>query len=98
MTILELQARFLAGLEHRLTDLTELLSGAADPEALMRRFHSITGIAGTYGFHHITDIGRSCEDLCVSAIDSTRTLTIPEVNALKKAVVDIKACAARDPS
>ncbi len=98
MTLLELQARFLSGLERRLTDLTELLSGAADPEALMRMFHSIAGIAGTYGFHRITDIGRSCEDLCVSAIDSTRTLTISEVNALKNAVVAIQACAARDPS
>jgi len=51
--LLELQKRFLAGLERRAADLTTMLNGSADSESLMRMFHSLAGIGGTQGAAHM---------------------------------------------
>ncbi len=90
MTLLELQQRFLTGLERRLGEIANLLAGARDPESLMRMFHSLAGIAGTYGFHRITDISRECEEFCVSVLCGSRTLTAEEVRRLQCSVEAIR--------
>jgi hypothetical protein len=89
----ELQQRFLVGLDRRVTDLTTTLNGSSDPEPLMRMFHSLTGIGGTYGFPRITEISRSCEALCVAGIEEHRTITLEEKEQLQSAVVQIRASA-----
>ena len=78
-------------MERRLAEMTAALEGAADPEALMPMFHSLAGIAGTYGFPQITDISRSCEQLCVMAIEKARQLTPPETECLIEALGNIRA-------
>jgi chemotaxis protein histidine kinase CheA len=90
---LELQGRFMAGLERRTTDLTTTLDGSADPESLMRMFHSLAGIGGTYGYPRITELGRSCEALCVSAIDERRSISSAAKERLRRAVAEIRAFA-----
>jgi chemotaxis protein histidine kinase CheA len=86
----ELQQRFLAGLNRRVIDLTTTLDVSSDPEPLMRMFHSLTGIGGTYGFPRITEISRSCEALCVTCMEEHRTIGIAEKEQLLTAVVKIQ--------
>ncbi len=52
----------------------------------MRMFHSLAGIAGTFGFHRITDISRECEEFCVSALSYSRALTAEDVGRLQRSV------------
>ncbi len=82
MTLLELQERFQAGLERRLDEIACALGGARDPESLMRMFHSLAGIAGTYRFHRITEISRKCEDFCVDVMSCSRGLGVEDVARL----------------
>ena len=86
MTLADLQQRFLAGLERRLGEITEILAGTRDPETLMMRFHSLAGIAGTYGFHRITRVSRECEEFCVSAMSTREPLTAEDVSRLQRSV------------
>jgi chemotaxis protein histidine kinase CheA len=90
MTLVELQQRFLTGLERRLGEIVNVLAGTHDTESLMRMFHSLAGIAGTYGFHRITDISRECEEFCVSAMSDARTLTAEDVGRLQGSVEAIR--------
>ena len=74
MTLQMLQERFVSGLERRLVHLVTcvatLNAGPAEADAhsaldeLMRGFHSLAGIGGTYGFHDISEIARTGELLC----------------------------------
>ena len=93
--LLELQKRFLAGLERRAADLTTMLNGSADSESLMRMFHSLAGIGGTYGFPQITEISRFCEALCLNAMEEQRAITLGEKEHLSGAIVKLRASAAR---
>jgi chemotaxis protein histidine kinase CheA len=86
MTLLELQKKFLAGLDRRLGEIENALTGVHDLESLMRMFHSLAGIAGTYGFHRITYISRECEEFCVSVMSGSRALTTEEVGWLQRSV------------
>ena len=71
-----LQDRFVAGLDRRLTHLRGCLetlrTSAGDTVTLatlddmMRGFHSLAGIGGTYGFPVITDVARLGEVACQS--------------------------------
>lgn len=71
-----LQERFVTGLERRVAQLDDCLNtfrqcaGGAVSEsildAMMRGFHSLAGIGGTYGFDEITDLARRGELLCRS--------------------------------
>lgn len=71
-----LQERFVAGLDRRLTQLNAHVSSLRDAhdgsqiastaDELMRGFHSLAGIGGTYGFPQITDIARLGEQACRS--------------------------------
>jgi hypothetical protein len=65
---------------------TNVLAGTRDPESLMLMFHSLAGIAGTYGFPRITNISRECEEFCVSAISDSRTLTSEDIVRLQRSV------------
>jgi chemotaxis protein histidine kinase CheA len=87
----ELQQRFLVGLDRRLADLTMALDGAVDSDALMRMFHSLAGIGGTYGFPQITSISRSCETLCNVVIEERRNVASEERRYLREAIGDIRA-------
>src|SRR5438132_8694306 len=87
----ELQQRFLVGLDRRLADLKTTLDGSADSESLMRMFHSLAGIGGTYGFSKITEISRSCEMLCNAALEEHRCVASEERQYLCNAIGDIRA-------
>ena len=86
MNIAELQQRFLAGLERRLCELTVVLDTRADTDSLMRKFHSLTGIAGTYGYDRVTEISRECELLCLTAMEEIRILSGAERSRLKAGI------------
>jgi chemotaxis protein histidine kinase CheA len=71
-----LQARFVTGLDRRMTHLSgclEALRGPFDDEDtpavlddMMRSFHSLAGIGGTYGYDQITDVASIGEAACQS--------------------------------
>ena len=86
MTFIELQQRFLVGLERRLCEIADMLAGTRNPESLMLMFHSLAGIAGTYGFHRITRVSRQCEELCVAVMSGSRALTAGEINRLQQSL------------
>jgi chemotaxis protein histidine kinase CheA len=91
---LELQRRFLDGAERRLAGLTAELDGAAGADALMRMFHSLAGIGGTYGFPRITEISRRCESLCAAALEQGRPMQSQEKVTLHLAVAAIRGITA----
>lgn len=91
---LELQRRFLDGLERRLADLTTELDRSADADALMRMFHSLAGIGGTYGFPHVSAISRRCEELCATAMEQQRAIQSKEKVSLHLAVAAIRGITA----
>jgi HPt (histidine-containing phosphotransfer) domain-containing protein len=91
----ELQQRFLASLDRRLNEMTNLLSATAQVEALMRAFHSLAGIGGTYGFPRITDISQRCEAMCVMAMEEQRELAPLEAECLNEAIASIRGQALR---
>ena len=93
MNIAELQQRFLAGLDRRLGELTAALEAMGDAESLMRKFHSLAGIAGTYGYHRVTDVSRECELACVTAMEEIRALTDDERGRLRAAIETIRVMA-----
>ena len=94
----ELQRRFLDGLKRRVADMAALLGGAADPKALMPMYHSLAGIAGTFGYPQITEISRRCEELCLVAIAEVRPLVPLETECLIAALESIRAAAPASPS
>jgi chemotaxis protein histidine kinase CheA len=89
-----LRQRFLEGLERRLDEMSSMLDGPADEDALMRMFHSVAGIAGTYGYHEITEISRGCELLCAAALEVCSRLTEAEAASLRDGVGAMRARAA----
>ena len=76
VTFAMLQERFVTGLERRLLQLNENLTALRDghdaaeiartADEMMRGFHSLAGIGGTYGFPRITEIARRGELECNS--------------------------------
>lgn len=78
MNFQELQERFHVRLRTRLTDLTSLVETGAQPEPIMRAFHSLAGIGGTYGFDAITDESRACERMCLAVMEEGRPLSRDE--------------------
>lgn len=75
MTIAELQERFVRALAKRCGDIMDLIDRPDDLQTLRRGFHSLAGIAGTYGYHAVTEVSRRCELLCADALDQNRGLT-----------------------
>lgn len=98
-----LQERFVAGLDRRLEHLDGCLAALSDERSseeiratlddMMRGFHSLAGIGGSYGFHRITGIARLGELSC-NALDAP--LTPRDVKALGDFVesLRIEACSA----
>ena len=91
---LQLQRRFLDGIERRLADMTVELDRAANADALMRMFHSLAGIGGTYGFQRITEISRRCESLCAAALEQRRAMQSKEKITLHLGVAAIRGITA----
>jgi chemotaxis protein histidine kinase CheA len=87
---LELQRRFLVGLERRLTEMTAELEGSAGTDVLMLMFHSLAGIGGTYGFPRVSEISHDCETVCAAAMEEKRPLSPEETNSLHRAVAEIR--------
>jgi HPt (histidine-containing phosphotransfer) domain-containing protein len=92
----QLQQRFLSALERRLADMTAMLHGNGDAEALMRTFHSLAGIGGTYGFPRITEISLHCEALCTTLMEQGRAMTTAERQSLRSAIAAIAASMSSD--
>jgi len=91
---LALQRRFLDGVERRLADMATELDRSADADALMRMFHSLTGIGGTYGFPRVSEISRGCEELCAAATEEKRSMRSKEKISLHLAVAAIRGITA----
>ena len=91
---LELQRRFLDKLEQRLADMTAELDRTADADALMRMFHSLAGIGGTYGFPRVSEISRRCEEMCAAAMEQKRAMQSKEKVSLHLAVAAIRGVTA----
>ena len=83
--------RFLARLDERLRRVSaslDTISGlTGEPiESLMREFHSLAGIGGTYGFPEVTGLAREGELLASVALFEERPLRSAEMAALRAAV------------
>ena len=58
-----LQQHFTARYDNRLAELVRLVE-VRDFDGLQLALHSLTGIAGTYGFPQITDVAREGDQQC----------------------------------
>jgi chemotaxis protein histidine kinase CheA len=88
--------RFLAGLARRVEELSALAAALDDREKLdatMRLFHSIAGLAGTFGFHHLTTVSRGAEILCARSLDSGVRLSVEERLTLLEAIMHLRNAA-----
>lgn len=92
--LLALQRRFLDGVERRLADMSTELDRTADTDALMRMFHSLAGIGGTYGFPRVSEISHTCETLCAAAMEEKRPMRSAEKISLHLAVAAIRGITA----
>jgi chemotaxis protein histidine kinase CheA len=92
--LLALKRRFLDGVERRLADMSTELDRTADTDALMRMFHSLAGIGGTYGFPRVSEISRRCESLCAGALEGKRALLSKEKITLHLGVASIRGITA----
>lgn len=92
--LLHLQRRFLDGVERRLAHMSTELDAAADADALMRMFHSLAGIGGTYGFPRVSEISRRCEEMCTTAMEEKRAMQPKERVSLHVAVAAIRGITA----
>jgi len=75
--------RFLERLDERLRRLDSALETVVDAsgeplETVMRDFHSLAGIAGTYGFPEVTRLARMGELLVERAITERRSVRSTE--------------------
>lgn len=65
-----LRARFLERLAIRVTTLESTIAALDEKHdlraSLERQLHSLAGIAGTYGFHALTDLARAGELQCAA--------------------------------
>jgi len=95
MTIGELQERFVRALAQRCTDIADLIDDGNDLERLMRGFHSLAGIAGTYGYDEVTEVSRECELCCASAIEQARALNAADRARLIAGIEAIRRYAVR---
>lgn len=90
ITAASLRERFVSGLGRRIPDLIELLdsleidSTTVDP--VMRAFHSLAGIGGTYGFPDVTTLARQAEVRCDEWIRSGVAPVAGDVNELRDIV------------
>jgi chemotaxis protein histidine kinase CheA len=91
---LQLQHRFLDGVERRLAEMTAELDHNADAGALMRMFHSLAGIGGTFGFPRVSEISSKCEALCAAAAEGQRPMLSAEKISLHLAVAAIRGITA----
>ena len=98
MTLEELRNRFFLGMGRRLSELATELNTMADAESLMRKFHSLAGIAGTYGYDGVTEISRECELLCLTAMAEIRALTDDERGSLRAAVETLRSIVETSPA
>lgn len=97
-----LMPRFLVRLEERLRRMDAALANIAgitgEPlVTLMRDFHSLAGIAGTYGFPEITRLAREGELLIAQAIREERTIHAAEASSARLLVAQMDALRVRLP-
>lgn len=98
VTFAMLQQRFVSGLGRRLAQLKGEFAMLTDDssrwmataDAMMRGFHSLAGIGGTYGFPLITAIARSGEVACGNMKTSP---TAEELSNLSKILDSLSAAA-----
>ena len=92
MTWSELHQRFTERLERRIGDLhshLDRLSAEQDErttEHLMREFHSLAGIGGTYGYPEITELALQGESICNITLETRGAPTARDIGALRACV------------
>lgn len=99
VTFQHLQQRFIAGLDRRLAHLNGCLAALRDVHAveksitveeMMRGFHSLAGIGGTYGYPSITNVARRGEITCRSI---GKRVNAADVDALAGVLTELIAAA-----
>ena len=86
--------RFLARLDERLRRIDVALeiidSLTGEPvEDLMREFHSMAGIGGTYGFPEVTSLAREGEGLLGQVLFEKRSLLPSEIESVRQLVAQL---------
>ena len=86
--------RFLVRLDERLrridTALETVVDASGEPlETVMRDFHSLAGIGGTYGFPEVTRLAREGELLLQRAISERRHVRTAEATAAHVLVTEM---------
>ena len=79
---------FIETLDERLRRMDEALQSIAGTdgeqlETVVREFHSLAGIAGTYGFHAVTQLAREGEELLKRPLSERRAIHAAEVSAAR---------------
>ena len=90
VTFRMLQQRFVSGLARRLAQLNVEFATLGENEAtwiatadaMMRGFHSLAGIGGTYGFPAITEIARCGEVACAALKTAPTPLELSNLKAI----------------
>ena len=91
--------RFLAGLNRRVEELTAhapMLEQRDRLDATMRMFHSIAGLAGTFGFPALTNISRQAERTCARALEAGSLLTAVERRTVVETIDQLRAACSVD--
>lgn len=88
--------RFLQRLDERLKSLDAALRALPDThgelaESVMRDFHSLAGIGGTYGFPEVSRLAREGELLIRAAIEQRRTVRETEAATARLLVAEMES-------
>ncbi len=93
----QLQQKFLLRLAVRLDQLAEQLDGVAQEpddrtslDDVMRGFHSLAGIGGTYGFPEITERARQAEHFCARTLRARRRIGPSELDGLRGSLAQMR--------
>ncbi len=95
-----LQRRFRERLPVRLHEIEIRLNRLEECPAdhgvlleIMRGFHSLAGIGGTYGCHDLTARARVSELICLDVLEGGRTVSAADVAILREAVLSLATAA-----
>ncbi|HET8798180.1 MAG TPA: Hpt domain-containing protein [Thermoanaerobaculia bacterium] len=87
----ELRPHFRAATRERLRQMRAQLDAlAADPaqaEPLLRNFHALTGLGGTYGFPRLSELGDEAEETLLAVVRRGAPLT-PELERRWREIVE----------
>ena len=100
-----LQQKFVTGLDRRLVHLSGCLATISHDgldvravEEMMRGFHSLAGIGGTYGYGSITDAARRGELVCRAAQELGRAADVETLSGVLRTLSTLASTVATELS